>query len=179
MVNGVKNAKVIHSFGAWKLRKIKFYRNFPIKGYRRKSSKKVQAAAKQCEHDKVIEVDEYLSSAVCPYCFQRLSNHIYRRDDKLVKINGAKTFVLPIVGFLPGKPVPCWCHHDGALTTTTHLIECFHLRADTATIDPISFVLNKLHKKPPKEQRHQQYWNRIWPQLCEALYKIDFNCHPN
>ncbi|KAI7848753.1 hypothetical protein BDC45DRAFT_415810, partial [Circinella umbellata] len=88
------------------------------------------------------------------------------------------------IGFLPGKPVPCWCHRDGALTTTTHLIECFHLRAilevpDTATIDPISFVLNKLPKKPPKEQRHQQYWNRIWPQLCKALYEIDFNCHPN
>ncbi|KAG2207427.1 hypothetical protein INT45_012966, partial [Circinella minor] len=66
------------------------------------------------------------------------------------------------IGFLPGKPVPCWCHRDGALTTTTHLIECFHLHAilevpDTATIDPISFVLNKLPKKPPKEQRHQQY----------------------
>ncbi|KAG2220430.1 hypothetical protein INT45_000655 [Circinella minor] len=85
MVNGVKNAKVIHSFGAWKLR------NSPIKGHRRRSSKKVQAAAKQCEHDKVIEVDEYLSSTVCPYCFQRLSNHIYRRNDKLVKVNGAKT----------------------------------------------------------------------------------------
>ncbi|KAG2215454.1 hypothetical protein INT45_014290 [Circinella minor] len=45
---------------------------------------------------------------------------------------------------------------------------------------PISLnAFTYLPKKPPKEQRHQQYWNRIWPQLCEALYKIDFNCHPN
>ncbi|KAI7859112.1 hypothetical protein BDC45DRAFT_553531 [Circinella umbellata] len=111
MVNGVKNVKVNHSFGACKLR------NSPIKGHRRRGSKKVQAVAKQCEHNKVIEVDKYLNFTVCPYCFQRLSNHIYRRKNKLVKVNGAKTC----------NNLPCPSRTPNSTTMTRDAVGAFNI----------------------------------------------------
>ncbi|KAG2220668.1 hypothetical protein INT45_008211 [Circinella minor] len=77
--------------------------------------------------------------------------------------------------FLPEKPVLCLRNRDDDVTTPDHIIKCFDLHDIlevplTATIDPILYVLNKLPKKPPQEQRHQQYWNRIWSQLCDILY---------
>ncbi|KAI9250928.1 hypothetical protein BDA99DRAFT_425116, partial [Phascolomyces articulosus] len=56
------------------------------------------------------------------------------------------------IGFLPGKPVQCWCQRDGALTAISHLMECFCVHSllgvpITITIDPISYILNKFPKK--------------------------------
>ena len=88
------------------------------------------------------------------------------------------------IGFLPGKPVSCWCQQEGAFTTINHLMACFHVHSllnvpHTITIDPISHLLNKLPKKPPKQQHQKEYWIQTWPLICSLLYKIDYCCHPN
>ncbi|KAI9250224.1 hypothetical protein BDA99DRAFT_445269, partial [Phascolomyces articulosus] len=88
------------------------------------------------------------------------------------------------IGFLPGKPTRCWCARDNCLTTIAHLTACFHLHLElevppNSNIDPISYVLNKLPKNPPKEPHRQEYWSRIWPKLCTILYNIDSFCHPD
>ncbi|KAI9266789.1 hypothetical protein BDA99DRAFT_604093 [Phascolomyces articulosus] len=63
-----------------------------------------------------------------------------------------------------------------------HLTACFHLHLEleappNSNIYPISYVLNKLPKNPPKERHRQEYWPRIWPKLCAILYNIDSCCH--
>ncbi|KAI9249700.1 hypothetical protein BDA99DRAFT_542008 [Phascolomyces articulosus] len=87
------------------------------------------------------------------------------------------------IGFLPGKPVQCWCQRDGALTTISHLMECFcvHPLLDvpiTMTIDPISYILNKFPKNPPQQQNQKEYRSRIWSLICSLLFDIDNCCHP-
>ncbi|KAI9248257.1 major facilitator superfamily domain-containing protein [Phascolomyces articulosus] len=66
------------------------------------------------------------------------------------------------VGFPPGKPTRCWCARDNPLTTIAYLTACFHLHLElevphNSNIDPISYVLNKLPKNPPKELHQQEY----------------------
>ncbi|KAI9274689.1 hypothetical protein BDA99DRAFT_246224 [Phascolomyces articulosus] len=63
-------------------------------------------------------------------------------------------------------------------------MECFcvHSLLDvpiTITIDPISYILNKLPKKPPQQQNQKEYWSQIWPLVCSLLYDIDNCCHPH
>ncbi|KAI9268106.1 hypothetical protein BDA99DRAFT_535621 [Phascolomyces articulosus] len=44
------------------------------------------------QHDDTQVGDEYMTASICSYCFKRVPNHLYKRNDKVVKSNESKSF---------------------------------------------------------------------------------------
>ena len=76
--------------------------NCPIKGSDRGSAKKVWKELSRDQRDVAQVVNEYLSSKLCPYCWQETSSHVYTRDGRLVRVNGAKHCDNPLC---PGRSI--------------------------------------------------------------------------
>ncbi|KAI7852262.1 hypothetical protein BDC45DRAFT_588435 [Circinella umbellata] len=68
--------------------------NYPIKGHARRGSRKVVEALNKPQGNHVIKVDEFLSSAICPYCFARLVKYINVMERSVFQVDQNAVLIL-------------------------------------------------------------------------------------
>ncbi|KAI8096035.1 hypothetical protein BDF21DRAFT_314635, partial [Thamnidium elegans] len=86
------------------------------------------------------------------------------------------------MGWLPGKPQVCRNCNSNNRTTRTHLTTCLRihnkLNMSIIYISPIDEVLNHLPRYTITNNWKKNYWRRVWPIVCELLFKIEQLCLP-
>ncbi|CAO3607923.1 unnamed protein product [Cunninghamella echinulata] len=81
------------------------------------------------------------------------------------------------IGWLPGgKPKSCICNHHPL--TRKHVIQCLNMHARLSinqqiTLDPLSYLINRIPINPPISKLTIRRWNRSWPQICNILLEIE------
>ena len=134
--------------------------NSPIRGHPRRGSKKLKQAMESVQRDRVVVVDEYLSSSVCPYCFRRLATHMYRRGEQRKKCNGAKICCNPTC---PSRPLRCsTMSRDGVGSHNIALIGVSQLIANDGKVLP-PFRRETTPTNQPKEYLVTNYSTALDP----------------
>jgi hypothetical protein len=89
------------------------------------------------------------------------------------------------MGWLPGKPQVCrncLSQNTNNRTTRAHLTTCLQihneLNMSIIYISPIDEILNQLPRYTVTNSWRKNYWRRVWPIVCELLYKIEQLCLP-
>ncbi|CAO3649873.1 unnamed protein product [Cunninghamella echinulata] len=77
---------------------------------------------------------------------------------------------------LGGKSSSCICNHY--LLTRKHVIQCLNMHTRLSihqqiTLDPLSYLINRIPINPPIRKLTVRRWNRSWPQICNILLDIE------
>lgn len=89
------------------------------------------------------------------------------------------------MGWLPGKPQVCRnciSNNNNNRTTRTHLTTCLQIHSklnmSIVYISPIDEILNQLPRYTVTQNWKINHWRRVWPSVCELLFKIEQLCLP-
>ncbi|KAI8148068.1 hypothetical protein BJV82DRAFT_497712, partial [Fennellomyces sp. T-0311] len=88
------------------------------------------------------------------------------------------------LSWLPsGKSTPCSHCRLPSSMNRRHLVTCVSIH-DTLNMphdigDSISYLLNRLPKKPPRPQAVRNYWNPNGQQLCAILETLNKHWNPD